>query len=319
MMIILGYVCMCLIFGTTFLAIKVGIDAGSLPFFSAAVRFMAAGGILLIYSAWRGKGSLSLLLRKETAITGALLTFGTFSTLYWAEQHIESGLAAVLSATGPLMILLIQTFLLRYRPTTKATVGCVIGFGGVILLMLPGMTLQASAIWAASCLLILIGELSYSAGALYSKKSMERFPGVSAVALNAGQMLWGGFMLLLLSLLVEGPSPETAFPSAKAAAALLYLTVVGSMVGHTLFYWLVSRTNPVFPATWLYVSPLLALALGIVWYGESFSWVTGVGAAVVLCGIVLVNLDTLQAMFIGAPRRIRKNRINRPGRAFNNR
>lgn len=293
-MILLAYLVMCLIFGTTFLAIKIGIDAGALPFLSAAVRFLAAGGILMLYCVWRGTARFSILWRRETLLTGFLLTFGTFSTLYWAEQYVESGLAAVLSATGPIMILLLQALLLKQRASSKSVAGCVIGFAGVILLMLPGLTLNVNRWWVLGCILVLIGELSYSSGALYSKKTMHRFHDTSPIALNAAQMLWGGILLLSLSLGTEHPG--LSLPSGKAVGALLYLTIAGSMIGHTLFYWLVSKTNPVFPATWLYISPLIAMGLGIMLYNESFSWLTAAGAAVVLMGIILVNADALRAL-----------------------
>lgn len=297
-MIAIGYLIMCLIFGTTFLAIKVGIDAGSLPFLSAALRFMAAGGILFLFMVIRKKATFSLLLRKELLFTGAGLTFGTFSTLYWAEQHIASGLAAVLSATGPLMILLLQTFLYRQKPNMKSAAGCVVGFAGVLLIMLPGLTVEMSLLWLAGCVLVIIGEFCYSSGALYSKHISTRFPHTSPIALNAGQMLYGGCLLMLLSLIAEHPGPEniTALATIQGGGALLYLIVAGSMVGHSLFYWLVSRTNPVFPSTWLYISPLIALNLGIMIYGESFSWVTVAGAITILVGIILVNADTLMQM-----------------------
>jgi drug/metabolite transporter (DMT)-like permease len=294
-MILFGYLLMCLIFGTTFLAIKIGIDAGALPFFSAGIRFLAAGGILLFFTARRGTGSIALLWKKETLATGAMLTFGTFSTLYWAEQHISSGLAAVLSATGPMMIMLLQAAVLKQRSPVKAVIGCIIGFSGVVLLMLPGLRLAASLLWIAGCALVLLGELSYSSGALYSKSIMGRFPGVSPIALNAAQMLHGGALLLILSLFTERPD-FSRLPSPGAVGSLVYLILAGSMVGHSLFYWLVSKTNPVFPSTWLYVSPLIALGLGIAVYGEGFSWLTAAGAAVILAGIILINADHLKAM-----------------------
>lgn len=300
-MILLGYALMCLIFGTTFLAIKVGIDAGMLPFFSAGIRFVAAGGILLLYMVWRGKARFSILWHKESLLTGFMLTFGTFSTLYWSEQYVDSGLAAVLSATGPLTILILQAFLLRQKPALHAVTGCAVGFMGVVLLMLPGFTVDVSLWWVMGCLLILAGELCYSSGALYSKKAMGRFPDTSPIALNAAQMLYGGVMLLVLSAFTERPD-FSMLHSFRGAGSLVYLTVAGSMVGHTMFYWLVSKTNPVFPATWLYVSPLIALGLGIAIYDESFSWVTVAGAAVVLAGIILVNGGALKEMIQTARR-----------------
>lgn len=294
-MIALGFTVMCLIFGTTFLAIKVGIDAGLAPFYSASIRFIAAGGLLFLYMLWKKKAALSLLWRKETMITGFLVTFGTFSTLYWAEQHISSGLAAVLSANGPIMILLLQTVRTRQRTPFLSAAGCAVGFTGVFVLMLPGLKLDFSYMWLAGCLVVLVGELCYSGGALYSKSVMDRRPDESPLALNAAQMLFGGVLLLILSLLVEHPQPAQIL-TLPALGSILYLAVAGSMIGHSLFYWLNAKTNPVFPSTWLYISPLIAMGLGSLVYGEAFSWISAAGALIILAGIILVNLRSLQTL-----------------------
>ncbi|WP_025681472.1 EamA family transporter, partial [Paenibacillus massiliensis] len=102
-MIAVGYIVMCLVFGTTFLAIKIGVEAGLPPFLSAGLRFLVAGILMYTWMKLRGKAQWSLLLRKEMLLTGLGLTFGTFAALYWAEQYVSSGIGAILSATGPLM------------------------------------------------------------------------------------------------------------------------------------------------------------------------------------------------------------------------
>ncbi|WP_151733089.1 DMT family transporter [Paenibacillus tengchongensis] len=294
-MVMLAYSLVCLIFGTTFLAIKVGVDAGAPPFFSAALRFFLAGSLLFLWCLWKGKARLSLLWRRELLLTGALLTFGTFSTLYWAEQYVSSGLAAVLSATGPMMILLLQTSLLRQRPPRRSMLGCLIGFTGVLLLVLPSLVIDLSPLWLTGCAAVLVGECCYAAGTLYSKKVTTAFADLSPVALNAVQMMYGGALMFLLSFAAEKPDPSV-FLSLPTAGSLLYLTVAGSMVGHTLFYWLVAKTNPVFPATWLYISPPIAVFVGFLFYGEPVTWITVLGVVTIIAGTVLVNLEALKQM-----------------------
>lgn len=294
-MIMLAYSLVCLIFGTTFLAIKIGVDAGAPPFFSAGLRFFLAGAILFLWMAARGKVRFSLLLRKEMLITGAALTFGTFSTLYWAEQYVSSGLAAVLSATGPMMILLLQTTLLRQKAPAHSLYGCIIGFTGVLLLVLPSLAVDVSPLWLIGCIAVLIGECCYAAGAIYSKKVTAAFSGVSPVALNAAQMMYGGVLLFLLSLATETVHPAFLL-SFKTAGSLLYLTVIGSMVGHTLFYWLVAKTNPVFPSTWLYISPPIAVGAGFLFYNEAVTWITMLGVFTIIAGTLLVNAGVLKQL-----------------------
>ncbi|WIM40044.1 EamA family transporter [Paenibacillus sp. PK4536] len=297
-MVLLGYAIMCLIFGTTFLAIKIGVDAGLPPFFSAGVRFLAAGLILMIWMYARKKISFSLLLRKETLFIGAGLTFFTFAALYWAEQYITSGVGAVLSATGPAIILLIRSVVLKDKVPSISFIGAMIGLVGVALLMLPGLSGQYHALWVIACLVVVLGEFGYAAGAVYSKQVVSKLQGSSPIAQNAAQMMHGGWMLLVLSLITERGQihMETMFNSA-AIGSLLYLIVLGSMGGHTLFYWLISRTNPVFPSTWLYISPVIALLLGWLIYKEPLNWVMGVGALIILIGVILTNIETLRSLF----------------------
>ncbi|WP_172251917.1 DMT family transporter [Saccharibacillus deserti] len=294
-MILLGYLIMCLIFGTTFLAIKLGVEAGLPPFFGAGVRFFAAGLLMMLWMAARRKAGFSLLLRKETLFTGFGLTFCTFAALYWAEQYISSGLASVLSATGPAFILLLQAGVSRIRIPRLALTGTLVGTSGVALLLLPGAENEGGSLWLLAGLVVVAGEVGYAAGALLAKHASAKFPEASPVALNAAQMMHGGWLLLLLSLLTER-APLALADTSQALLSLLYLTLIGSMAGHTLFYWLVSRTHPVFPTTWLYVSPFIALALGAKLSGEALHWNAAVGSCVVLAGVLLTNWVPMRSL-----------------------
>ncbi|MEK4110011.1 EamA family transporter [Paenibacillus sp. FSL H7-0942] len=287
-MVGIAFTVMCLIFGTTFLAIKIGVEAGMPPFLSAGLRFLIAGALMFAWMRMKGKVSWSLLFRKEMLLTGAGLTFGTFATLYWAEQHVSSGVGAILSATGPLMIMLMQTALLRQKTSARMIVGCLIGFTGVVLVVLPGVSLGAGSLFMWGCIAVLVGEVCYSAGALYSKKVIHQFKEASPVAINAVQMMYGGLLLSLLSVGTESWN-MSALDWVPAVSSVIYLTVIGSMVGHSLFYWIMSRTNPLFPATWLYISPPIAVGLGAVVYGEHVSWVTWIGVVLVVSGLLAMN------------------------------
>ncbi|AET59710.1 Permease of the drug/metabolite transporter (DMT) superfamily protein [Paenibacillus terrae HPL-003] len=287
-MIGIAFTIMCLIFGTTFLAIKVGVEAGLPPFLSAGVRFFAAGAILFIAMKLMGKVRWSLLWRKEMVLIGAGTTFGTFSALYWAEQYVSSGIGAILSATGPMMIVILQSALLRQKTSRITVIGCMISFLGVVLVVLPGLAVQISGLWLAGCLVILLGELCYSGGALYSKRVMDVFRETNPIALNAAQMIHGGWMLLVLSAITEPWSSE-GWQYLPAMGSLLYLILFGSMIAHTLFYWLMERTNPLFPTTWLYISPPIAVGLGALVYGEHVSWWMLAGVLLIVTGLILMN------------------------------
>jgi drug/metabolite transporter (DMT)-like permease len=286
---------MCLIFGTTFLAIKVGVDAGAPPFFSAGIRFFLAGSILFLWMVWKGKARFSLLLRKEMILTAIGLTFGTFAILYWSEQYLSSGIAAVLSATGPLITLLLQAVISRQRLSTSSWAGCLVGSAGVILLLLPGLMIKVSNLWILGCIAMILSQFFYSAGAVYSKRVVQQFQNTSPIALNAAQMIYGGGMLLVLSLFTENVRINSML-TPNAILSLLYLIIVGSMTAHTIFYWLVAKTNPVFPSTWLYISPLIALILGVLINNEPLSFLSVIGGITIIIGTVLVNKDNLRQL-----------------------
>ncbi|QJC51927.1 EamA family transporter [Paenibacillus albicereus] len=293
-MVVLLYSLMCAIFGTTFLAIKLGVEAGLPPLLSAGARFLAAGALLLLWLRLRGKPSFRLLARKETWLIGFGSTFITFATLYWAEQHLDSGTAAVLSATAPIAILWLQSAVWNKRSTKLERRGTVVSFAGVVVLLLPSLTAaHPSTPWLIGCLLVLLGQLGYASGSLLQRHLLAKEPSLSPIALNAGQMLAGGAGMTLLSLFTE--RIDTASVDAvPAVASLLYLIAVGSMLGHSLYAWLLRATNAFFPSTWLYVSPALALGLGAALYGERLNGLTAAGALLVLAGIALLRLPELK-------------------------
>ncbi|UFU00653.1 EamA family transporter [Radiobacillus kanasensis] len=294
-MIFIQYVIMCFIFGTTFLAIKLGVDSGAPPFLSAGLRFFVAGLVLYIFMLILKKATWRLFFKKELFLTGIGLTFGTFSSLYWAEQYVSSGMASILSATGPMMIMCMQFFILREVLSKRSWYGILIGFLGVISLLSSSFTIHANWMILFGSLVILIGELFYAGGALYSKTVSRKWQNISPIALNAVQMIHGGLLLFLLSALTERTGVKSVL-SIDTLLPLLYLTVVGSMVGHSLFYWLVSKTDPVFPSTWLYISPIIAVVIGAIFNGETITVWMAIGILMIISGTITVNWEALKGM-----------------------
>ncbi|GIO96867.1 transporter [Paenibacillus lautus] len=293
-MIIFNYLLMCAIFSTTFLAIKIGVEAGLPPFLSAGLRFLLAGAFIFLWMIWQRKAKLSLLLRKEFLLIGMTSTFLTFATLYWAEQHVSSGIAAILSATGPMMILMIQSVVMRKNARRSDYWGCAVGFAGVCLLIMPELAMGSDLIWILSCIAILIGEIGYSVGSLATRKLSFDMPNVSPITINAVQMMYGGAALLLLSLFSEQVQ-WNGILTLPAIGSVLYLTMVGSMLGHSLYAWLLKATNAFFPSTWLFVSPIIALGLGAFLYDEAISSYSIIGSMLIIGGILIVNLPELRA------------------------
>ncbi|MGE7426895.1 DMT family transporter [Bacillus thuringiensis] len=294
-MVIFNYILVCIIFGTTFLTIKIGIEAGAPPLFSAGIRFFLAGIILMIIFKLKRKEIMPHIFSKRIMYAGFCLTFMTFASLYWSEQYISSGLAAVLSATGPMMILLIQAKRNREKLQKEQLVALVIALIGVIFVSLPGMHQQVSFIWSIACIVLVIGELFYGIGSIRSKEILSDLSNVSPFLINGIQMFYGGILLLIASI-VEQPN-VTVLTSWSVQWPILYLIFIGSIGGHGLYYWLLSKTNPVFPSTWLYVSPLIAIIVGYIILGEPLNPIMGMGACFILIGVFLANRSTLRTYF----------------------
>ncbi len=305
-MIIFNYLLMCAIFSTTFLAIKVGVEAGLPPFFSAGLRFLLAGALIFLWMILRRKVKLNLLLRKEFILIGMTSTFMTFATLYWAEHHITSGIAAILSATGPMMILIIQSVVMRKKARRSDYWGCAVGFAGVCVLIMPNLVLGSNMIWILSCIVILIGEIGYSVGSLATRKLSFDMPDISPITINAVQMMYGGAALLLLSVFSEQVRLHDIL-TLPAIGSVLYLMIIGSMLGHSLYAWLLKATNAFFPSTWLFVSPIIALGLGVLLYAEGISLYSILGSLLIIGGIVVINLPELRARM--SARRLASNTL----------
>ncbi|MCU4729008.1 EamA family transporter [Bacillus cereus] len=295
-MVIFNYILVCIIFGTTFLTIKIGIEAGAPPLFSAGIRFFLAGIILMIIFKLKRKEIMPHIFSKRIMYAGFCLTFMTFASLYWSEQYISSGLAAVLSATGPMMILLIQAKRNREKLQKEQLIALVIALAGVIFVSLPGMHQQVTFIWSIACIVLVIGELFYGIGSIRSKEILSDLSNVSPFLINGIQMFYGGILLLIASIIVEQPN-VTVLTSWSVQWPILYLIFIGSIGGHGLYYWLLSKTNPVFPSTWLYVSPLIAIIVGYIILGEPLNPTMGMGACLILIGVFLANRSTLRTYF----------------------
>lgn len=155
---------------------------------------------------------------------------------------------------------------------------------------------QVSFIWSIACIVLVIGELFYGIGSIRSKEILSDLSNVSPFLINGIQMFYGGILLLIASIIVEQPN-VTVLTSWSVQWPILYLIFIGSIGGHGLYYWLLSKTNPVFPSTWLYVSPLIAIIVGYIVLGEPLNPAMGLGACFILIGVFLANRTTIGAYF----------------------
>jgi drug/metabolite transporter (DMT)-like permease len=288
--VLVAYLVMCLIFGTTFLAIKIGLEEGMPPFYFAALRFFIAGILLLCWlKAKQEARKYSFKRYAEIALLGIMMTTIPFAALYWAEQYVHSGLAALLVATAPVFATVFSVCAgqMRYRWYTGS--GLVLGIIGIALIV--GVSSEASAAEGGRAYLgkisIVAAEFFYAWGAIRAKKLMEEVP---PLAFNAWQMVFASLGLFSLSFLFEDVA--RASYTLSSIVSLLYLAIVASIAASGIYYWLVRETNAVFPTTWTYVSPVIALLAGVLFLRETVSLAQLAGGVGVLVGIILLNLDT---------------------------
>lgn len=267
--------------GGTYLAIRIAVREGSgfPPFILAAFRYLPAAIILLVGSALRRQRMKPT--RQEwvtLALSGVLMLGGGNGLVTWSEQHADSSLAALLIAAVPIWAMLIEATVTRRRPSAQLVAAILVGFGGIALLALPGMTSGVRAD-VLSILALLAAGFSWAMGSfLQSRKPVDLDPIVSA----GYQMLIGGLALLTLSLLNGEPRPT---PSTEAWMAWLYLMLLGSVITHTA-YIISLKTLPIqIAVTYTYVNPVIAVVLGWLVLNEEITFWTLGGMVLVLLGV----------------------------------
>lgn len=269
----------CLIFGTTFLAIRLGLEAGASPLFFASLRFVLAGGILAALLVVRGRLSLrgALRMAPRAAALSLFMTVGTFGCMFIAETRVDSGLMARLDSGGPLVTALFAAFFLGKKLSVRHVLAFAAGTAGTVLVASPAVGAEPAYLAVAVGSVVL-----YAAGnALYPRLfRAEEDP----AAANALQSLLGGIVLLGASMALETP----VFPSA-AIGPLVWLVLAGSIVAHTAVLVLVRDAGPVFASGWLYASPGVATLAGAVVLEERITAQGVIGTVLALAGVFLLN------------------------------
>jgi drug/metabolite transporter (DMT)-like permease len=274
-----------LIWGSTYLAIRVVVTHAVPPLLGMGVRFLAAGLLLAAVLRLRGgAGSLRVtaVQLRASAIVGVLLLFGGNGFVAVSEQVLPSGLAALLVSTTPLWLVVLGLFV-GERPRRASIAGTLVGFAGTAVLARPGQG-GGVAWWGAA--LILFATACWASGSLYSRRQPS--PADPFVA-SAYQMLIGGAALVVAGL-ATGEAGRLDVGSVAAAGweALAYLVVVGSLVAYTAYFWLLGNAPLQLVSTYAYVNPVVAVALGWALLGERVSLPVLVGGALAVAGVVIV-------------------------------
>jgi drug/metabolite transporter (DMT)-like permease len=281
---------LCGIWGSTWLFIKLGLnDLPPLTF--AGIRFLFAASILVSIILARGvrwprKRSEWLVI----AVVGWLQFSLNYGLVFWGEQRIPSGLAAVLQSTFPAFGLVIAHFYLPDEPITrKKVIGVLLGIIGVGIVFSDQLSFAGTAALAGSVALVLSAFCGSYGNVLVKAYGTQIDPFVLA----AGQMICGFPPLLALGVVTEG-SPFHFRWTLTAVISLAYLVIVGSVIAFTLFYWLVRRMDVVNTMLIALVTPVVAVVLGMIVLHERFNWRLFAGAACIISGIGLIVLRKKQ-------------------------
>lgn len=278
------------VWSSTWLAIRLGLE-GVPPVTAAALRMFASGLILVTLAlALRVPWPRQRVYLAHLAVQGSLLFCLQYALIYWAEQTVPSGLAAVLFATVPIMTAIIAAYVFKFEQLSSINVlGLVIGFCGVAVIYWSEVISAAHAppLGVAA---LLIAAMSASFATVFAKRYAQGIPPLATVA--PGQLL-GGTLLGILALIVERGRPIHF--TALSAGALAYLTIFGSCVVFLAYFTLMKTISITRLSLLTYVIPVLAVALGTLVAHEQFAPTTFAGAAVVFGGIWLVNVRQPQA------------------------
>jgi drug/metabolite transporter (DMT)-like permease len=275
-----------LIWGSTWAFIKVGLrDLPPLTF--VGLRFVVAVAVLLLIARLRrARWPRTSAEWRLLATTGVLAFAINYGLIFWGEQYVSSGLAALLQATIPLFGLLIAHKVLPGEPLTAARLaGVVVGLAGVGVIFSDQLAVgDVWALWGGGA--IVAGALSAAYSNVLVKARAADFD-ISVLA--AGQMLCGLVPVLALGLIKEG-SPLDLRWTPSAIVSVLYLALVGSVAAFLLFYWLVRSMDVTNTQLIALVTPGVAVLVGVIFLGEALTWRVGLGGLGIFTGIGLVVL-----------------------------
>jgi drug/metabolite transporter (DMT)-like permease len=276
-----------LIWGSTYLAIRVAIETLP-PFLMAGVRFLVAGGILFFWARARGASPATGKQWGTAALSGGLMLAGGNGAVVWAEQFVPSGLVALLVATVPLWIVILDWASGRGgAPSGGTLLGIIWGFSGVALLVSGAEIGRGSAQDLLGGFLVLGGTVAWATGSLVVRYGARPTSAGLGVAM---QMLAGGAVLLVMALIRGEPAMlRIGSISLASVTAFSYLVVFGSLVAFSSYVWLLRRTSPAVASTYAYVNPVVALALGWALVGEPLGTRTFLAAFIILSGVVLIT------------------------------
>lgn len=284
----LAFAAVYVVWGSTYLAMKVAVVTIP-PYVMLGSRFMISGVIMFAWARWRGAPNPSRSEWRDSAVVGLLLLAGGNGAVGWAVQRVPSGIAALLVASVPLwMVVLDWARPGGRRPSLLVSIGLLVGLSGVAVLALPGSSGGQGAASGIGALVLILGSISWAAGSIYSRHGAHP---ESAVMYTGLQMITGSVAMLLIGI---GAGELGRFdPTAVTMTSFLgwlYLVTFGSLVGFTAYVYLLRETTPAKATTYAYVNPIVAVVLGWALANEPISPRMLVAAGIILASVAMISL-----------------------------
>ena len=286
-LVIAAFAAVYLIWGSTYLGIRLAIDSIP-PLLMAGCRFVIAGGTLYLVMRMRGAPRPDWDHWRGSIIIGGLLLMAGNGGVCWAQQTVPSGVAALIVASVPLWIMLVDWLRPQgLRPTCRVVAGLVIGMTGVAVIILGRGELGQRVVEPVAALVLVGANICWALGSIYARHARKPSSALLGVAM---QMLCGGGLQLLLGLaLGEAQDLNLAAITPTSAWAFVYLTFIGSLVGFTAYIWLLQVSTPARVSTHAYVNPLVAVLLGSWFLHEPISQNVIIAGALVLFSVILIT------------------------------
>jgi drug/metabolite transporter (DMT)-like permease len=281
----LAFAAVYVLWGSTYLAIRFGIETIP-PFLMAGTRHLVAGLLLYIWMRSRGTPRPSATHWRSAAIIGGLMLLGGNGLVTWAEQRVPSGLAALIVASVPIWMAVLEGLEKRARPGGAVIAGLLLGLAGIVLLVVPGRFAGNGHVDPLGALALLTAALCWSTGSLYSRR--VPLP-ASTFTATAMEMIAGGTWLWVAGLLFgEGSRLHLSAISMRSAVSLAYLILFGSLIGFTAYVWLLKATTAARVSTYAYVNPIVAVVLGTLFAGEVITARVAIAALVIVGSVALI-------------------------------
>jgi drug/metabolite transporter (DMT)-like permease len=281
----IAWLSVCVIWGTTYLGIRVALETIP-PALVGAFRYLAAGGALALILRARGVRLPGPAHWKGLMLLGFLMIGLGNGGVIWAEQWVPSGIAAVVVATSPFWMTGLEAALGSERLSLQGIFGLTLGFLGILLLVWPELTAggELGRQFTAGVIALQIACLGWALGSSYSKRHAREENALGASAL---QMIFGGIMMLIAAF-VRGEFAVLTF-TWRTVAAELYLIVFGSLIGYSAYVYALKHLPVSTVSLYAYVNPVIAVVLGTLLLGEPFGWRVVAASAFVFAGIAVVR------------------------------